>query len=93
MSALSDNGVMPNEVTKHRPNHLTMKNVNAELAKYGNVRLAKEGDNFYFWSGEAVDWIETAVLVPTLSSLTLDQWIDKFKKLKAKNAEMAKLGA
>ena len=50
-----------------------------------DVRLAKGDGYFYFTSGETANWLDTTVRVPTLSSLTLEQWIDEFKKLKNLN--------
>ena len=42
----------------------------------------------YFSGGEATDWLDRTVKVPTLSSLTLDQWVDEFKRLKKLNESM-----
>ena len=68
---------------------ITIKAINAELARLGhNVLLAKGDRYFYFWSGEAADWLDRTVNVPTLKALTLDQWIDKFRRLKKVNAEI-----
>jgi hypothetical protein len=43
---------------------------------------------FYFRGGEAANWLDKTVRVPTLSSLTLDQWLKAFQDLKKKNAEI-----
>jgi hypothetical protein len=43
---------------------------------------------FYFWSGEANDWLDKTVKEPTLSSLTLAQWIEEFNRLKKLNHEI-----
>jgi len=70
---------------------LSLKTVNAELAKRGfNAMLAKGGDYFYFWGGEPADWLDRTVRVPTLHSLTLDQWIDEFLKLREKNRQIVR---
>jgi hypothetical protein len=70
---------------------LSLKTVNAELSKRGiNALLGKGGDYFYFWSGEAADWLDRTVRVPTLHSLTLDQWIDEFRKLREKNRQIVR---
>jgi len=56
--------------------------------------LAKGDGYFYFWGGEAADWLDRTVRVPTLQSLTLEQWIEQFQALREKNQELAagKLG-
>ena len=45
-------------------------------------------DYFYFLGGEAVEWLAQTVQVSKVSSLTLDQWIEEFGKLKKRNAEI-----
>jgi len=40
---------------------------------------------FYFQGGDAAEWLDRAVTVPTLRSLTLEQWIGHYRALKAKN--------
>ncbi|MGO4884093.1 MAG: hypothetical protein ACLP59_25225 [Bryobacteraceae bacterium] len=68
---------------------LTLKAINAELANRGHAaRLEKSGDYFYFLGGEADDWLDRTVQVPKVSSLTLDQWIAEFGKLKKRNVEI-----
>jgi hypothetical protein len=68
---------------------VTLKTLNDELAKLGSdARLAKGDRYFYFSSGEAADWLDATVKVATLSSLTLEQWIDEFKRLKKLNEEI-----
>jgi len=42
----------------------------------------------YFWKGEANDWLDRTVNVPKVSSLTLEQWIDEFNRLKKVNDGM-----
>jgi hypothetical protein len=67
---------------------LTLKVVNNALRDLGEgIQLSKADGYFYFASGEAAKWIDTTVRVPTLSSLTLEQWIDEFKRLKKLNEE------
>jgi hypothetical protein len=71
------------------PMRLTLHTINTELAKRGHMaRLAKASDYFYFHLGEAADWLDRAVRVPTLSSLTLEKWLAEFEKLKKVNAEL-----
>jgi len=49
-----------------------------------NAMLMSGDGYFYFRGGEATDWLDRTVRVPTLSSLTLEQWIQAFGDLKAK---------
>jgi len=73
---------------------VTLKIVNQELAKQGhNARLEKGDGYFYFRTGEAAGWLDRTVRVPTLGSLTLGQWLDAFRSLKKKNAELWKPGS
>lgn len=68
---------------------LSLKAVNHELAKRGHQVLLSKGDGyFYFSTGEAADWLDRTVRVPTVSSLTLDQWMRKFEELKRKNSDL-----
>ena len=68
---------------------LTLKAINAELAKHGHKALLARGDGYYYFrDGEAADWLDSTVRVPTLSSLTLDQWMGEFNRLRKLNQEM-----
>jgi hypothetical protein len=68
---------------------LTLKAINAELTKRGQAaRLENAGDYFYFLGGEADDWLDRTVQVSKVSSLTLEQWIEEFGKLKKMNADI-----
>jgi len=70
---------------------VTLKSVNEELARLGNnVELVKGGGYFFFRGGEADDWIDRAVQVPPISSLTLEQWIGEYNRLKAVNEQFTK---
>jgi hypothetical protein len=70
---------------------LTLKAINAELAKRGHhVRLEKGSGYFYFWTGEAADWLDRTNLVPKVSSLTLEQWVEEFQRLQKLNQEIVK---
>ena len=72
---------------------LTLKAINAELAKRGHkLRLERGGGYFYFWTGEAADWLDSTVRVPTVGSLALEQWIDEFQRLKKLNQEIMRSG-
>jgi hypothetical protein len=68
---------------------LTLKAVNDELGKRGSAaRLAKGGGYFYFQFGEAEDWLDKTVNVPTVNSLTLPEWMAEFERMKKLNAEI-----
>ncbi len=65
---------------------LTLKAINDELRRRGhNVLLAKGDGYYYFWSGEAAGWLDRTVQTPTLNSLTLEQWLGEFHRLKDLN--------
>jgi len=67
----------------------TVKTVNDELARLGHPeRLAKAKGYFLFTSGEAEGWIDRTVAVRTVSSLTVKQWIEEFRRLKELNAQI-----
>ena len=68
---------------------VTLKSINDRLAELGHkARLEKGDGHFYFSGGEASDWLDRTVKVPTLASLTLDQWVDEFQRLKKLNEGM-----
>ena len=63
---------------------ISLKAINSELERLGSHALLAKGDGyFYFWDGEAADWLDRTVRVPTLQSLTLEQWIEQFRLLRA----------
>jgi hypothetical protein len=71
---------------------LTLKAINAELAKKGHTaRLAKGGGYFYFQFGEVADWLDRIVRVPTVNSLTLKEWLDEYQRLKKLNMEIMRI--
>jgi hypothetical protein len=39
-------------------------------------------------TGEAADWLDRTVQVPTLNALTMDEWIAEFQRLKKLNQEI-----
>jgi hypothetical protein len=68
---------------------VTIKAVNDELARLGHqARLEKAGGYFYFWTGDAAEWIDRTVRVKKISALTLDQWVREYLRLKKLNAEI-----
>jgi hypothetical protein len=73
---------------------VTLKTVNQELARRGHTALLAKGSGyFYFRSGEAAGWLDRTVNVPTLSSLTLDQWLAEFDRLKKLNHQILAKGS
>jgi len=71
---------------------LTLKAINAELAKKGLTALLAKGDGyFYFHFGEAADWLDRTVRVPTVNSLTLKEWLDEYQRLKKLNMEIMRI--
>ena len=72
---------------------LTLKVVNDELARRGySARLEKASGYFYFFGGEAADWLDRTVGVRTIHGLTLKQWIEEFRRLKALNEQIMRTG-
>lgn len=68
---------------------LTLKMINDELRRLGHDVHIEKGDGyFYFWKGDANNWLDRTVNVPNVSSLTLQQWIDEFERLKKLNGKM-----
>jgi hypothetical protein len=68
---------------------LTVKAINEELAKRGSGARLEKGDGyFYFSGGEATDWLDRTVNAHSLSSLSLDQWMAEFDRLKTLNKDI-----
>jgi hypothetical protein len=79
------------EYTVHslEPVRLSLKAINAELAKHQfSARLGKGDGFFYVWSGEASEWLDRTMRVPRLRSLTLEQWVEELRKLREKNRQL-----
>jgi hypothetical protein len=73
------------------PTRITLKAVNEELARKGfNATLAKGDGYFYFTSGEAADWLDNTVRVPTFSRLSLADWVGEFRRLRDLNGQIGK---
>src|SRR5579864_7145970 len=70
---------------------LSLKTINDELERLRSGAVLTKADGyFYFQGGDATDWLDRAVSVPTLRSLTLEQWIGRYRELKAKNKALLK---
>src|SRR5689334_18160456 len=50
-----------------------------------DARLVKGDGYFYFDSGEAENWLDKTVTVPTLRSQTVEEWVQVYHKLKQLN--------
>ena len=73
---------------------LTVKAINEELAKRGSGARLEKGDGyFYFSGGEATDWLDRTVNAHSLSSLSLDQWMAEFDRLRKLNKEILRAPA
>ena len=75
---------------------VTLKAINDELVRCRrHARIEKASGYFYFFGGEATDWLDRTVRVTTVNALTLEQWIEEFQRLKKVNQQisgMAKAG-
>jgi hypothetical protein len=68
---------------------VTLKAINDELLRRGHdARLERASGYFYFFGGEATDWLDRTVPGTTVNALTLEQWIDEFERLKKVNREI-----
>jgi len=72
---------------------VTLKAVNEKLATLGaKTELARGAGYFLFRGGDADEWIDRTVRVPTIGSLTLEQWVSEYKRLKTLNDDIMKAG-
>jgi hypothetical protein len=70
---------------------LNLKKVNDELARLGHkAELAKGSGYFFFRGQEPENWIDTAVAVRTINTLTLKQWVEQYRRLKELNQQILK---
>jgi hypothetical protein len=68
---------------------LTRQMVNDALRTRGRDESLREGEGyFYFGGGDAVNWLSTSVMAKKLSDLTLEQWLEEFDKLLAKDKKL-----
>jgi hypothetical protein len=69
---------------------ITAKAIHDEFQRLGHDVHVEKGDGyFFFWGKEANDWLDKTVRVPTLGSLTLEQWVAEFNRLRKLNAELS----
>jgi hypothetical protein len=65
---------------------VTLSFINNRLAALGHEARLERGDGYFYVSGgEASDWLDRAIKVPTIASLTVDQWVSEFERLKKLN--------
>ena len=68
---------------------VTLRAINDALAGLGeNARLVKGDGYFYFDVGEAANWLDKTVSTATLSSRTLEEWLEEFQRLKKLNQQL-----
>ena len=48
---------------------------------------------FYFWKGDANNWLDRTVNVPKVSSLTLDKWVGEFNRIEKLNRDVLSVKA
>jgi hypothetical protein len=58
------------------------------VRRWHDALLERASGYFYFFGGEATDWLDRTVPGTTVNALTLDQWIDEFTRLKKVNREI-----
>ena len=72
---------------------LTLKKITDELKRLGHDVHIEKGDGyFYFWKGDANNWLDRTVNVPKVSSLTLEQWVAQYDRLKKLNQQLSGSG-
>jgi hypothetical protein len=54
------------------------------------ARLERGSGYFYFFGGDAADWIDRTVPGTTVGARTLEQWLAEFVRLKKLNGEIMK---
>jgi hypothetical protein len=68
---------------------LTQKAVTAELKRLGHEARLESGDGYFYFLGlEPANWLDKTVKVPKVSSLTLEQWVAEYERLKKLNEEI-----
>ena len=65
---------------------MTLKAINQELSRCGHEAQVEKGDGYFYFIGEDVSsWLDRTVKVTTVGSLTLEQWVEEFNRLKKVN--------
>jgi hypothetical protein len=69
---------------------VTLKTIHEKLKRLGHDVRVERGDGyFYVWGPDVNGWLDRTIKVPTLSRLTLDQWVEEFNRLKKLNEELS----
>jgi hypothetical protein len=72
---------------------VTVNAVNAALAERGHEAiLVRSGGYFLFRGAEVNDWLDRTVQVPRVGDLSIAGWVQAFRDLKKKNAEIRRAG-
>jgi hypothetical protein len=68
---------------------LTAKAVTAELHRLGHEARLESGDGYFYFLGlEPATCLDKTIRVPKMSSLTLEQWVAEYVRLKKLNEEI-----
>src|ERR1022692_74805 len=68
---------------------LTQKSITAELRRLGHEARLESGDGYVYFLGlEPANWLDKTVKVPKVSSLTLEQWVAEYERLKKLNEDL-----
>lgn len=68
---------------------LTQKSITAELHRLRHEARLESGDGYFYFLGlEPAAWLDRTVKVPKVSSLTLEQWVAEYERLKKLNEEI-----
>ena len=82
-------GPLMRDNTRQMSGQITLNAINKELIRLGyTARLAKASGYFYFHFGEAANWLDRTVQVPKVSSLTVPQWVEEYRRLKTLNEQI-----
>jgi hypothetical protein len=72
---------------------VTLKAVNDELARLGHkASLTKADGYFYFQGNEPDTWLDRTGRVATLGSLSLEDWVAEYNRLKKLNKSLLTRG-
>jgi hypothetical protein len=79
---------------KSKPtSRVTVSAVNAALAERGHEAiLARAGGYFLFRGPDANDWLDRTVQLRRVGDLSVAEWVQAFRDLKQKNAEIQRAG-
>lgn len=68
---------------------VTLPAVNAEFAKRGiEAFLAKDAGYFLLRGPAVTEWLNRSVAVEHIGDLSLEQWVDAYRKLERENRQL-----